>query len=128
MKSMKFLANMNISPKTIESLRRSGWDILRVSEVLKSTSPDMLILEYSRQEGRILITQDLDFSNLLALNNLESPSLVTLRLSGANPQLITERLRQVLPELENVLKEGNAIIIEDASVRIRKLPLRHPIQ
>ncbi len=76
--ALKFLADMNISPKTVEALQRRGWDVLRVSQRLSIHATDQEILELARREGRVLITQDLDFSALLALSGHHQPSLVTL--------------------------------------------------
>jgi len=70
--SIRFLANMNISPKTVESLSKKGWDIIRVSNILPVNTSDQEILDLARQEGRVVVTQDLDFSALLALGGFRS--------------------------------------------------------
>ncbi|WP_363315792.1 MULTISPECIES: DUF5615 family PIN-like protein [unclassified Thermosynechococcus] len=36
------------------------------------------ILEFARAQGRIVLTQDLDFSMLVALSSVRLPSLITL--------------------------------------------------
>jgi predicted nuclease of predicted toxin-antitoxin system len=81
-------------------------------------------LDFARREGRVVVTQDLDFSSLLALGGYDRPSLITLRLSVSDPDTVTRRLLEVLPVIEQVLKEGCAVTIEDVSVRVRKLPIR----
>ena len=48
MPELEFLANMNISPLTVEALRREGLSIIRVSEVLDRKSKDTEILDYAR--------------------------------------------------------------------------------
>ena len=45
MAKLQFLANMNISPLTVEQLRTYGWDIARVSEVMDKGSKDIDILD-----------------------------------------------------------------------------------
>jgi len=94
---MRFLANMNISPLTVERLRGQGWDILRVSEILPVSTPDNLVLEVARTEGRVLVSQGLDFSKILALEEQTSPSLITIRMTICDPGSIAERLLRVLP-------------------------------
>jgi hypothetical protein len=37
---LEFLANMNISPLTVEQLRKHGWNIIRVPEVMDRKSKD----------------------------------------------------------------------------------------
>ena len=123
MAKLRFLADMNISPQTVEALRQSGWDIVRVSTMLPFNATDQEILELARQEGMIVVTQDLDFSMLLALSGYDRPSLVTLRLSVADPEAITKRILETLPQWENSLEQGCAVTLDDRSVRIRSLPI-----
>ncbi len=123
MAEVRFLADMNISPQTVESLRRRGWDIVRVSNLLPFDSTDQEILELARREEMIVITQDLDFSMLLALGGYHRPSLITLRLSVSDPEMITTRLLESLPQLQKPLQQGCAATVEDKAVRIRILPI-----
>jgi len=115
---------MNLSPLTVADLKKVGYDVTRVSSMLPADTPDYDILDLARREKMVVITQDLDFSELLALGGYDRPSLVTLRLTNTNPSVVTQRLRNVLPYIEQALSEGNAITVEDTNVRIRKLPIR----
>ena len=124
MNHLRFLADVHISPLTVAALKLQGYDILRSTDLLPATAADIDILELARVEGRISITQDLDFSMLIAVGKYNQPSLVTLRLSSAKPDVITQRLLEVLPLLEEELSQGSALTIDDNSVRIRKLPIR----
>ena len=80
-------------------------------------------MEIARIETRIIITQDLDFSMLIALAKYDQPSLITLRLSSAKPDVVTQKLLIVLPNLQEELRSGSAITVNDNSIRIRKLPI-----
>lgn len=42
------LADMNVSPATVEILRAQGWDIVRVSDVLPVDASDRQILQVAR--------------------------------------------------------------------------------
>ena len=123
MAATRLLANMNISPRTVEALKQQGWDTIRVSQLLPVDATDQEILDLARQEGRVVLTQDLDFSALLALGGYDRPSLITLRLSVSDPETVTQRLLEVLPRIEQALQEGCAVAIEEISVRIRRLPI-----
>ena len=124
MNNLRFLADVHISPLTVAALKLNGYDILRSTDLLPATTADIDILELARVEGRIIITQDLDFSMLIAVGKYNQPSLVTLRLSSSKPDAIAQRLLEVLPQLEEELTQGSALTIDDNSVRIRKLPIR----
>lgn len=121
---LRYLADMNVSPETIEALKRDGYEIVRVSDLLPASAPDRDILLLARENQMVVITQDLDFSTLLALGGQSRPSLITLRLVDTNPQVVAQRLRQVLPQIEDYLSEGGAVTVEDSRIRLRKLPIR----
>lgn len=124
MNNLRFIADVHISPLTVTSLKQQGYDIVRTTDLLEANANDTEILELARVQGRIVVTQDLDFSMLVALSNYEQPSLITLRLSSAKPNIVTQRLLEILPQLELELREGSAITVDDNSVRVRKLPIR----
>jgi predicted nuclease of predicted toxin-antitoxin system len=121
--SLRFLADMNLSPLTVDALHQVGWNIIRVSNLLPATASDLEILELARYEERVVITQDLDFSALLALSGHDRPSLITLQLANTEPALVTQRLLQILPKVENALRLGSAVTTTETTVRIRKLPI-----
>jgi predicted nuclease of predicted toxin-antitoxin system len=89
-------------------------------DVLPAAAPDGEILEFARAQN----PQDLNFSALAALGGFTQPSLVTLCRSSTQPDAVSKRLLEVLPQLEQVLIEGSAITIEENTVRFRKLPIR----
>jgi predicted nuclease of predicted toxin-antitoxin system len=91
---------------------------------LPANASDQEILELARQENRVVVTQDLDFSTLLALGGYNRPSLITLRLSTSDPQTVTQHLLNVLVTVEQILQEGCAVTVDDAAVRTRKLPIK----
>lgn len=123
MNNLRFIADVHISPLTVIALRSRGYDIIRTTDSLPKNATDQTILEKARLENRIVVTQDLDFSMLVALSRHNQPSLITLRLSSAKPDFVSQRLLDVLPALTQALEEGSAITIEDNSIRIRKLPI-----
>jgi len=41
---IEFLADMNISPSTVKQLKKQGWNIVRISEILDSKSTDIRII------------------------------------------------------------------------------------
>lgn len=124
MADIQLLADMNISPQTVTFLQQQGWDMIRVAEVLPATASDSEILEFARREERVIVTQDLDFSTLLALSGYNQPSLITLRLLASDPDTVNQKLIEVLPTIKQELEEGSAVTIEDTAVRIRRLPIR----
>jgi len=121
---VQFLADMNLSPLTVAALTEDGVDIVRVSTVLPANTSDDQILALAREQGRVVITQDMDFSALLALGGHHEPSLITLRMLDTSPDIVTQRLRDVLPQVESLLRQGCAVTVDDKHVRVRRLPIR----
>jgi len=123
MPELEFLANMNISSLTVKELRKLGWNIIRVSEVLSNKSKDLEILNYARDHNKILITHDLDFSMLLAVGGYEKPSVINLRLENVKPGDVTKRIIEVVSKLEGELGKGVVISVDETSARYRNLPI-----
>ncbi len=121
--ALRFIADMNVSPKTVHDLQVQGWNIIRLPQVLPINTADADILVWARQENRVIITHDLDFSQLVALSGYRYPSLITLRLSTAEPDWVTQRLLEILPDVEELLDNGGAVTIEDDKMRVRQLPI-----
>lgn len=47
MPKVEFLANMNISPLTVGKLRKLGWNIVRVSEIMDVKTKDIKLINYA---------------------------------------------------------------------------------
>jgi predicted nuclease of predicted toxin-antitoxin system len=120
---LKFIVDMNLSPLTVSQLKEKGWEITRVSEVMDVRTDDIVILDYARGHDRVVITHDLDFSELLAINGLDSPSVINLRLENLHPHLVTQRIIEVVSQLEDELKKGIVVSVDDISARFRYLPI-----
>jgi len=66
-------------------LRSQGHDAIHLHEEGLDRLTDPEILEKARWEGRVLLTHDLDFSQLLALSKAASPSVIVFRLADMRP-------------------------------------------
>lgn len=120
---MKLLADLHISPRTVDFLRTLGHDVVRVDAILPKTASDVEIVVAARETGRTVLTQDLDFSAIVALSGARAPSLVTLRLESSRVEHVNEVLARVLPQIEGDLVRGSAVTVEEGAVRSRPLPI-----
>jgi len=120
---MKLLADMHISPRTVEFLRSLGHDVLRVNEILPANADDETIVARAVYESRTLLTQDLDFSAIVTLTEKNAPSLISLRLSSSRIEYVNTVLQKVLPALEQDVLDGTMVTVEDQRIRRRRLPL-----
>ena len=120
---MKFIADIHISPQTVESLAERSYIINRVNEFISFNAKDEEILDLALREESTIITQDLDFSSLLAKRGMSKPSVITLRINIVKPDRVTKILEMILPQIESELNRGSIVIVEEDRIRIRKLPI-----
>ena len=120
---MRLIADLHSAPRTVEHLKTLGHDVLRVSEVLPPTATDHDIVAYALRERRTILTQDLDFSAIIAISGHAFPSVVLLRLSSSRIESVNRTLTRMLPDLEADAEHGTLITVEDHRVRRRRLPL-----
>lgn len=126
MNKIKFIADIHISPLTIESLENSGYDIQRITEFLSASAEDEEIINLSIEKNAVIITQDLDFSNLVVQHGLTKPSVISIRIEKPIPKKVTKILLELLPKIEEELLQGCIVSVDDIQFRIRKLPVRIP--
>ena len=120
---MRYLADQNISPFTVALLKSNAVDICRVSDFVPASTDDTEILELARAQEMTIVTQDLDFSTLIASSGNTRPSLVSVRLRDNRPEHVAEVLAKVLPSVESELIIGAIATVEDAAIRLRFLPV-----
>ena len=120
---MKLLADVGISMATVRALRQQGHDIVHLREEGLQRLPDPEIMGRARAEGRVVLTFDLDFADLLALGVSDSPSVVIFRLRDETPTSVNPRLLEVLDERSKELENGALIVVEDSRYRMRRLPI-----
>lgn len=121
---MRFLADAGVSPDTVAFLTRLGHDAIHVRALDLHRAQDRELVDYARSEGRVVVTFDLDFGDILALGVLDRPSVILLRLSDERPAEVNGRLGAVVAEQAAALESGALIVVEDVRYRVRKLPIR----
>lgn len=120
---MRLLADLHIAPRTVGFLRSLGHDVVRVNEILPVTAADEEILTRAIDDRRVVLTQDLDFSALIALSGKNFPSLISLRLRSSRIEFVNALLERILPTLEDDLLRGMIVSVEDERIRRRPLPI-----
>ncbi|MEQ9549499.1 MAG: DUF5615 family PIN-like protein [Coleofasciculus sp. G3-WIS-01] len=103
---MRFLADMGISPRTVNWLKAAGYDAIHLVEEGLERLADDEILVKAREEGRILLTVDLDFGYLLAVSGETLPSVILLscRLRRINTKLPDSRFHALSAPLPVLAK------------------------
>ena len=121
---MRFLADMGISPKTAAFLRSLGHDAVHLHDQGLDGLEDPAILAKAREEGRILLTHDLDFGELIAVSGAMLPGVVVFRLRNMRPERVSRYLEKTISRHAEAMEKGAIISVAEGQVRVRLLPLR----
>jgi predicted nuclease of predicted toxin-antitoxin system len=70
-----------------------------------------------------VLTQDLDFTRLVAVSGSVVPSVVSLRLRSSRVEIVNAVLTRTLGAIEPAVEQGALVTIEDNRVRTRRLPV-----
>lgn len=77
---MKLLLDMNLSPRWVAYLAGTGIESVHWSSVGPHSASDAEIMAYALKHDCVVLTQDLDFSSILAATRGTKPSVVQIRV------------------------------------------------
>jgi len=120
---IRFLLDMGIAHSTGQLLRSQGHDVVHLRDQGLERLPDDQIVAKAREEGRVIVTHDLDFGRIVALSGSSVPSIVTLRLGDMTPKRVNVALKAAVIEATDSLESGALVTLTDRGIRIRALPV-----
>ena len=120
---MKLLVDMNMSPSWVGLLADAGIEAVHWSTVGAAKAPDSEIMSYAKALGYVVLTQDLDFSAILAATHGEKPSVMQIRSDDISPKAIGRQVVSSLLQTASALEEGALLTIDPNRTRLRLLPL-----
>jgi predicted nuclease of predicted toxin-antitoxin system len=120
---MKILVDMNLSPEWLTVLEQAGWQASHWSAVGSPTAPDTDLLAWARQQGWVVLTQDIDFAELLFHTQAGTPSVVLLRLGNELGSAQQARVCALLRTAAAPLETGALLVIDEHRARLRRLPI-----
>ena len=117
---MKLLADECVDARLAAHLRVVGHDVRFAVEDARG-EPDEVVLARAYREGRLLLTEDTDFGELVVRLGLPVRGVLLLRLSGLGPAAQAERLLNLLTQQSARLMDA-FVVLEPGRTRIRPLP------
>lgn len=120
---MKFLIDMNLSPRWAEVFVAAGFNAVHWSDNGDLRATDRSIMEWARGNGYIVFTHDLDFGAILAATQAAGPSVIQVRAENVLPENLGGLVISAIRSFRNELEQGALISIDPQRARARILPL-----
>ena len=120
---MKFLIDMNLSPRLAVLLADAGHHAVHWETIGRPNAEDSEILGWAKANGYVILTNDLDFGAILAATGFESPSVVQIRCRDVFPEAIMPFILHAAKTFADTLNTGALLVIDERRYRVRLLPL-----
>ncbi len=114
---MKFLIDMPLSPAVAAWLVDQGHDAVHAADLGLHRASDSEIIDRAKQEGRTIITADLDYPRLLAVARVSEPSLILFRNGDWTEADVRRRLNEILGGLTETDIARSIITVDRDRVR-----------
>jgi predicted nuclease of predicted toxin-antitoxin system len=114
---------MGVDIRIVEWLKAQGHDAIHLRDEGLQRMPDPDIFAKAISENRVILTFDLDFSEIAALSEEKKTSVVLFRLRNARRLNVIDRLSSVLAESPDALLKGAVVVVEQSRHRVRYLPV-----
>ena len=97
---MKFKTDENLPVEAAATLRNAGFDAEIIPDERLSGAEDQVVAARVRQEGRTLVTLDLDFANIQAYPPQQSAGIIVLRLKALDKPTVLTYVRRAIAVLK----------------------------
>jgi predicted nuclease of predicted toxin-antitoxin system len=120
---MKILVDMNLSPGWAHFLTGNGIEAVHWSSVGSPDAPDSEIMGYARKYDFVVLTNDLDFGFILAMNRGKKPSVIQTRTGVLCPGRIGSTVMSAIHLFTADIEQGALVTIGPHKTRVSLLPL-----
>lgn len=117
---MLFKVDENLHEEVAELLRLNGHDAMTVFDQRLQGRDDEDVAVVCRREGRTIITQDLDFSNILVYPPQDYFGIVVLRLADQSRPSVLAVVKRILPLIACDPLVRTLWIVDEVGIRVRQ--------
>ncbi|HXF84044.1 MAG TPA: DUF5615 family PIN-like protein [Anaerolineales bacterium] len=117
---MKIFGDECVYATTTKTLREWGHDVVTAQEAGLTGHEDDELLQYAIQQGRILISIDMDFSNALRFIPSSHSGIIILKIRPSKLDATHQVLRQFLEHYPEEEIHRSLVIIDQSKYRVRK--------
>ncbi len=117
---MNFKVDENLPVEAASIFREQGFGAETVWDESLSGAADEAIASSVRAENRILVTLDLDFSNIRAYPPGEYAGIIVLRLKTQDKATVLSYIRRTATALQERTPDGELWIVQHDRIRFRQ--------
>lgn len=121
---MKFVVDMNLSPRWVNVLRSGGHEAVHWSDVGRFDAADVEFFRWAGDNQTVVFTNDLDFGAIIASTSATYPSVIQLRDLDVTPTANADTLLRAVSDHDEQLRSGALISIDARGSRVHILPIR----
>ena len=114
---MKFLLDESVEFRLSSWLAGKGHDVTAIAHDYPHTLSDREVVEIARREGRVLITSDRDFGELIFRQKLSHAGVIFFRMGAATLDAKIARLRTLFATHPEHLR--SFVVVSERSIRVR---------
>ena len=115
---MRFLLDACVASRSLHDLLEGlGHDVLSCLDV-DPRAADEALLALAREEGRVLLTEDKDFGELVFVRRLPHPCIVRFVEMSVAEKIVA--MRDLLERHAGALRAGAILVVTREKVRIRR--------
>ena len=114
---------MPVTPQAVTHLEAAGHDAVHASSVGLASAADVAVLERARAEARIVVTADLDYPRLVALQKADGPGIILFRGGSYSDRQMLTLLDRVLAQAKDRDLEHSITVVDRDRIRRRRLPI-----
>ncbi|MBI5478057.1 MAG: DUF5615 family PIN-like protein [Deltaproteobacteria bacterium] len=117
----RFLVDEDLPRSLAPALRADGLDVADVRDEGLRGASDQDVFRHATASGRVLLSADLGFANILRFPLGTHPGMVVARLPHELPVTqLAAAIRDALARLADEELEGNLAIVEPGRIRLRR--------
>jgi predicted nuclease of predicted toxin-antitoxin system len=117
---MKLKLDENLPEELAELFVERGHDVETVRGEGLAGQGDPRIFKAAVEEGRVLVTQDLDFSDIRRFKPGTHPGIVLVRLRDPSRRRLIARIRQIVDHEPIDIWAQAFVVIGDRRLRVRR--------
>jgi predicted nuclease of predicted toxin-antitoxin system len=120
---LNFLIDMPVTPRAVNRLIAAGHQAVHAASIGLASARDAEILALAAAQGQIIVTADLDYPRLLAIQRAAAPGVILFRGGSYTDDDMLRLLDRVLAQSSPFDLEHSITVVDRARLRRHRLPI-----